>query len=248
MAFGWILSLAPIADELIQSIDKKVRFKKKKEEWKKEVKEKFTTLYKGSIKDIRRDITILSSWKKIVGTAQGLNTKMSTWNLIVNLAIDSKDISLIFKVLNVKKVEELKKVISSTRDSIVALKTKDGKISWMEGGADLISAFDKIILDLTQMITRLKSFEKRIASKDKTFDADDLGLLSYLIGNVMGNNIIIFNYWDGFQESLFENIKKAPTHFGKGLEDSVDFAIDIPKDETSYQEILKKIGDILPKE
>jgi len=238
MAWTWLLSLAPAADEIIGLITKKHGNGKKNKELQAEVSKKFASLFQASIKDANNDIQIISSWKNLIAPIQAINTVVVGWELVIDLAMEEKNPALAFKVIKTKNIEKLNISVSEISKHINKI-TAERKISWRDSAVDIESQFENMLEDIKALMKMTKRFEQQIKEK-KEIDADDLFHLNHEIGDIKQKILTILNYWDAFIKDLVNNLSKAPTTFVKGLPGISDFAIKAKYDETKWKDIFEK--------
>lgn len=238
MAWNWILTLAPAADDIIKMVVAKVNTKKKKDELTKEISNKFISLYTQSIIDVKSDVAIVASWKSYIAPIQAMQTVMRSWRLAIDLANIAKKPELALKVLSVKNIESLSKDAAKLSKTIRDI-TVQHNISWRDSGVDIISQFDGIKSDLTLLIKQTNRIEADVKAK-KAVTIDDFAPIEGEINDIEQKILVILNYWDAFLQDLVANMAKAPKVFVKGAVGLTEIAINTKYDDTKWEDIFEK--------
>jgi len=243
MAWTWLLTLAPVADDLINLVTSKVSNNKRRQELKTSINNKFKELFESSFKEASNDIKIIASWKNFVAPIHAINTVAISWDVMIDVAISEKNPEIAFKVITSDNIAKLAKNVSEISKNINKI-TIQNKISWRDSAVDIESQFENMIEDIKALSKITKKFEKDIKNKKK-IDEDDLFHISNSLRNIRQKILTILNYWDAFLRDLVENLKKAPTTFVKGVPNLSDTAIKANYDEIKWKDIFEKTYEAL---
>jgi len=238
MAWNWILTLAPAADDIIKMVVAKVNTKKKKDELTKGISDKFIALYTQSIVNAKSDVAIIASWKNYIAPIQAMQTVMKGWRLAIDLANIAKKPELALKVLSVKNIESLNKDAAKLAKTIRDI-TAQHNISWRDSGVDIISQFDGIKSDLTLLSKQTNRLETDVKNK-KPVTIEHFAPLEGEINDIEQKILVILNYWDAFLQDLVTNMAKAPKVFTKGVGGLTETAINAQYDDTEWKDIFEK--------
>jgi len=234
MAWTWLVTFIPMADEIIGGINKIIKGRAKRKEVEASVKKSIVDLYKMQYSSINRDITLIKSFKPITSKIQAIDIVLRRWEYLCVFCEKNNIENLVPKFIDEKKIDVLKSITKDISKSMDKF-SKEAEISWNEGGPNLKTA--------------LSNLEDKIDDLKTDYLKDDKKTSNLIINTrqAQEETKYFFSFWDEVLKTLVKESHEASLKFTNSLDSTLKKQIKLIEKEYSSEDWNKTLKDTLAK-